>query len=37
VRTLGGTARVFHTRPRLRWRLELAGIERPPVRIPRPR
>jgi anti-anti-sigma factor len=29
VRTLGGTARVCHARPRLRWRLELVGIEGP--------
>jgi anti-anti-sigma regulatory factor len=31
VRTLGGTARVCNTRPGLRWRLELVGIERPLV------
>jgi anti-anti-sigma regulatory factor len=29
VRTLGGTARVCNTRPSLRWRLQLVGIERP--------
>jgi anti-anti-sigma factor len=27
VRTLGGTARVCNTRPGLRWRLQLVGIE----------
>jgi anti-anti-sigma factor len=31
VRTLGGTARVCNTRPDLRWRLELVGLERPLV------
>jgi anti-anti-sigma factor len=31
VRSLGGTARVCNTRPGLRWRLELVGIERPLV------
>jgi anti-anti-sigma factor len=37
VRTLGGTARVCNTRPHLRWRLELVGIERPLERTSRPR